>query len=69
MYRYGKAVTEGAYGEGTGAIWLDDVQCTGLEESVLNCEKSNWGVTDCSHAEDAGVICTNTPPSSPDCKN
>ncbi|XP_060570455.1 uncharacterized protein LOC132728801 [Ruditapes philippinarum] len=65
-YRYGKAVTEGAYGEGTGAIWLDDVQCTGLEESVLNCEKSNWGVTDCSHAEDAGVICTNTPPSSPD---
>ena len=59
-------MVDAVYGSGTGAIWLDDVKCTGRETSLLHCTKSNWGTHDCSHAEDAGVICTDTAPLTPD---
>ncbi|KAL4240077.1 zymogen binding [Mactra antiquata] len=61
-YRYGTAVTGGGFGPGTGAVWLDDVECTGTESSLVECTKSAWGVTNCDHSEDAGIICSNTPP-------
>jgi len=42
---------------GTGAILLDGVQCSGEEQTLLNCTTTGIGVHDCSHFEDAGVIC------------
>lgn len=42
---------------GTGKILLDDVQCTGNEQSILECPKSAWETHNCSHSEDAGVEC------------
>ena len=50
----------GQFGSTTVAIVLDDVQCTGTEEGLLNCSNSGVGVHDCTHAEDAGVICNGT---------
>ncbi|XP_061079261.1 uncharacterized protein LOC133114081 [Conger conger] len=50
-------VKGGAYGSGSGTIWLDDLDCKGTESSLSSCTFKGWGVTDCTHSEDAGVIC------------
>ncbi|XP_030854004.1 deleted in malignant brain tumors 1 protein isoform X1 [Strongylocentrotus purpuratus] len=52
------AYREAKFGEGDGAILLDDVSCTGREPSLFACDHSDFA--DCSHAEDAGVKCLET---------
>ncbi len=53
----GQAIQEGAYGPGTGPIVLDDVECTGTEQRLEDCAHLPFGLHDCVHAEDAGVVC------------
>ena len=52
-----------AFGQGSGHIWLDDVQCTGRESSLSSCFHRNrrrpflYYQYRCSHSQDAGVFC------------
>ena len=52
------AFTNAAFGPGNGAIVLDNVACTGLEERLVNCPYDSH-TADCFHSEDAGVRCSN----------
>ncbi|XP_029474408.1 neurotrypsin isoform X2 [Rhinatrema bivittatum] len=53
-----KAWNQASFGEGSGAVLLDEVQCTGNELSIEQCTKNAWGEHNCAHQEDAGVSCT-----------
>uniref|UniRef100_A0A9J7X2F3 Si:dkey-21h14.10 n=1 Tax=Cyprinus carpio carpio TaxID=630221 RepID=A0A9J7X2F3_CYPCA len=49
---------KGAYfGEGSGGVWISDLQCTGSEFTLTNCRLYGWGIP-ANHTGDAGVICS-----------
>lgn len=46
------------FGQGTGVIWLDETNCTGFEYALSTCWARQWGINNCYHGEDAGVVCS-----------
>lgn len=50
---------EAHFGEGTGDIFFDDLNCDGNEDSLVSCPHAGLGVHGCDHNEDAGVSCGN----------
>ena len=63
-YNFTLDAPTGAYfGQGSDPIWLDDVDCSGDESSLLECGHRGWGATGlCDHSEDASVICSGNSP-------
>ena len=58
-----QALTHAAFGEGTGPIYLDNLECTSSETRLVDCLHTGFGVHNCAHSEDAGLRCQ-TPSSS-----
>ena len=61
LFRYvGQEVPSFAYNmrsNATYAIWLDDVQCGGMERHIADCSHAPWGINNCAHSEDVAVDC------------
>uniref|UniRef100_A0A8C1KS91 Soluble scavenger receptor cysteine-rich domain-containing protein SSC5D n=2 Tax=Cyprinidae TaxID=7953 RepID=A0A8C1KS91_CYPCA len=55
-----KATYQAQFGQGLGQIWMANVACSGSESTLKNCTSRRWGVSNCDHREDAGVICSET---------
>lgn len=49
--------TNAEFEQGKRHIWLDNVTCSGSETQLSECHHSGFGSHNCSHHEDAGVIC------------
>ncbi|XP_026064543.1 deleted in malignant brain tumors 1 protein-like [Carassius auratus] len=47
-----------AFGQGSGSIWLDDVECSGSEGNLTQCPHRGLRNHSCNHNKDAGVVCS-----------
>jgi hypothetical protein len=54
------AYSNAHFGAGTGKILLDDVKCTGSEDTLFDCPHAAHH--NCRHTEDAGVSCQEEEP-------
>ena len=45
------------FGESTGPILFTNIRCSGTESRLLECSRSGFGVTSCTHSRDVGVKC------------
>ena len=59
FYVVARAFSRARFGQGEGPILLDGLQCTGEEESLLDCRHRGIGIHSCGHYEDASVLCYN----------
>ena len=58
-YKYAVRALQGSdVPDGSGQIWLDDVNCTGSGKNLSSCSHKGWGNHNCDHSQDAGVECS-----------
>ncbi|CAB3995220.1 deleted in malignant brain tumors 1 -like, partial [Paramuricea clavata] len=46
--------------DGTGKIWIDNMDCTSSDQDLTSCSHRGWGSHNCKHSKDAGVECSST---------
>lgn len=52
-----QALSLAYFGQGTGQILLDNVECTGSESRLIECTANQIAAHNCIHLEDASVRC------------
>lgn len=52
-----EALSGDSFGEGIGRIWLSNLQCSGSERTLMECEGFFNGSNVCTHTEDAAIRC------------
>ena len=55
------ALTRSHYGRGSGPVYLDNINCVGSEDAVINCTRQSFGTVNANcrtHHEDASVNCS-----------
>ena len=58
---YGRATAakySAFYGQGSGKVWLCNLDCVGTEGIIEDCSHGGWAINYCSHSKDAGVKCS-----------
>lgn len=63
--RASQIYTRAHFGQGSGPIWIDELECSSSATSILECRHRGWGVHNCQHREDAGVQCKRIEPTKP----
>uniref|UniRef100_A0A8C4TBX6 Soluble scavenger receptor cysteine-rich domain-containing protein SSC5D n=1 Tax=Erpetoichthys calabaricus TaxID=27687 RepID=A0A8C4TBX6_ERPCA len=53
-----RAAVSAEFGEGSGPVWLDDVNCHNYDFTLWDCPSADWGESKCLHRRDAGVVCS-----------
>ena len=56
-YDNAEAFSGARFGNGSGLIQLNDVDCSGREYGIKSCKHSGWRNNSCGHSQDAGVRC------------
>ena len=51
------AIKSARFGPGSGPILFSELSCVGNESSVTECYQHSTGAHNCTHSEDAGVVC------------
>jgi hypothetical protein len=57
------------YGQGSGPIWMDDVDCNVRNTHLEQCLFQGWGNHNCGHREDSSAICEDPCPAPSDIAN
>ena len=56
-----QAFRNAVFGEGSGVIFLEGLECDGTESSLLDCPMDvELGLSICDHSDDAGIRCYGT---------
>ena len=45
------------FGQASGPIFLENLACSGAEQGLLDCPRSELGTHQCDHSRDSGVQC------------
>ena len=58
MYAGSRAFRQAEFGEGSGMIYLEGIECAGDEDTLLDCPVDiELGFSSCDHSRDAGIRC------------
>lgn len=57
QYSIGSPYSNAHFGQGSGKVWFENIQCEGSEISLSYCKHLKLGHNNCTHNMDVGVVC------------